>query len=438
MATLKSDDKTIGHFAAWLSDGFSRPTAKFVGDMLEGIHSSRSLRLAEIARALGETCALHSTCNRLSRNLAHTGMAATIVDRILTKGAHSVKRDTRLVVHVYELRKPNARKMQYLRDASLESQADPDTAKAGRYQVCEILASNTGSVRYVPLLATFWSRHAPGYVSDAEEVLGALHRVLAATNGRGVVCMDRYSAMDTGDPAGDPAGDLVSELVSYFAEDPDIQFVSSLGPKDAGLVWRRQRSSVPELRERCEMRFGATIFKVTPPDQLRPPVEDGATDAYALYQQYFSATEDDLSDIAIQMAFGSLSVRHSKSTRPLSLIVMKTRHRDKGDRSLELATSYTGLASRKRILAPILSSMSAGDVIAAHRDTRNRYSPSDMQVLEYARMQLLMALLQAVLFFEAQSCRLKPPMTRLQPHKGRFQRDYMLPEDMARLESNVG
>jgi hypothetical protein len=99
-----------------------------------------------------------------------------------------------------------------------------------------------------------------------------------------------------------------------------------------------------------------------------------------------------------------------------------------------LITSYNKISTRKTILIPILSYISIGDVVTTHKAIRDAYSPSDLQVSKYDRMQLLMTLLHAVLFFEAKSRRLLPPLARFQPHQGNYLRDFVLPEDMERLK----
>ena len=83
---LKLDKcKTIDDFARWLTTGFSLPDAKFTRDMLKGINAARSVRLADVARVLNEPSNLHSTRNRLSRNLANTLLATELSDRLLRR-----------------------------------------------------------------------------------------------------------------------------------------------------------------------------------------------------------------------------------------------------------------------------------------------------------------------------------------------------------------
>ena len=412
---IKFDEcKTIDDFAAWLTVGFGRPRAKFIRDMLYGIHNTRSVRLADIARALNEPSDLHSTRNRLSRNLASTQLATELSDRLLQQAAYSIKRDTRLIVRVHALNKPDAKKMQYLYD-------ERDSA-TDSYQVCEIVTSNTGSRKYLPLFSTFWSRHAPDYVSDVDEISRAIRRVLTVTNGRGIVFLDHpFLELQT-----------LSALVAELAEDADVQFVARIQESDAGQLRYRQKSkTLLELRELCNTRYACRIFKVLPRDNGPPEATQDSSDYQGLYQAIVSSTDAELTEHSINMEFGTLAVRHQASLRGLNLLVLK------GELSTHLLTSLDGLRTRQSLLEPIWSWFSTWEVISAHSTITDSFAPDGIGVMTYERMRLLLALLHAVVFFESRSYRLTDySLTRLQPHEGRrFQRDFLLPEDVARMGS---
>ncbi len=412
--------KTIDDYAAWLTVGFGSPRAKFIRDMLYGIHNTRSVRLADIARALNEPSELHSTRNRLSRNLASTQLATELSDRLLQQAAYSIKRDTRLIVRVHALNKPDAKKMQYLYN---ETDSATDS-----YQVCEIVASNTGSRKYLPLFSTFWSRHAPDYVSDVDEISRAIHQVLTVTNGRGIVFLDHpFLELQT-----------LSALVAELAEDADVQFVARIQANDAAQLRYRQKSkTLLELRELCNTRYACRIFKVLPQDS-GPPQDSSQPQAMrdsshyqGLYQAIVSSTDGELTEHSINMEFGTLAVRHQASLRRLNLLVLK------GELSTHLLTSLDGLQTRQSLLEPIWSWFSTWEVISAHSTIADSFTPDGIGVMTYERMRLLLTLLHAVIFFESRSYRLKDhSLTRLQPHEGRkFQRDFLLPEDVARMGS---
>jgi len=412
--------KTIEDFAGWLADGFGRPTAKFIQDMLSGIHTSRSVGLADVARALGEPCDLHSTRNRLSRNLSNTELATELTDRLLRQGAHSIRRDTLLIVRVHALTKPDARKMQYLYKGAEDSASEQPSSAMDSYQVCEIIANNTGSRKFLPLLSTFWSRHAPDYVSDVDEISRAIHRVLTMTNGRGIVFLDH------------PFVELpaLRELIAELSDDAGVQFVARIEDDDTRLRYRKQSKTVSELAELCNARYACRIFKVLPERWVVTLPGQDETDYQALYQEIGSAADGALAEHAIGMEYGSLAVRHHGSTRRLTLIVLK------GELNSSLLTSLDGRRTRKSLLEVIGSWFSIWEVVSAHLNLRDGFAPGDIGVMTYDRMQLLLALLHTVVFFESRSYRLNNTLTRLQPHMGRkYHRDFLLPEDVERMES---
>ncbi len=412
--------KSIEDFTGWLSSGLGRPTAKFIQDMLYGIHTSRSVRLADIARALGESCDLHATRNRLSRNLANTQLATELSDRLLRQGAHSVKRNTRLFVQVHALTKPNARKMQYLYDQAVDSAREPPSSAADSYQVCEIVASNTGSRKFLPLLSTFWSRHAPDYVSDVDEISSAIHRVLTMTNGRGIVFLENpFVEFST-----------LKELIAILSDDAGVQFVSRIHGDDTSLKYRQQSKTVSELGELCNTQYACRIFKVLPRDAA-PKTSQDTSDFQGLFREIISSTDGDLAELSIGMEFGSLAVRHQKSQRRLSLIVLKY------GVNIYLLTSLHDMPTRKSLLEPISSWFSTWEVVSAHLNKRDDFTPGEIGVMTYDRLRLLLALLHAVVFFESRTYKLNDySLTQLQPHDGRrFHRDFLLPEDVARMKS---
>ena len=110
---------SIGDFADLLCSDELGPQLgkvgiKFIRSMLLGIGRSRSINLTDISQALDEKISLHATHKRLCRNLEDLELSANLADRLLRLGAEKVGPDTRLIIHLYELNKKYARKMEYL------------------------------------------------------------------------------------------------------------------------------------------------------------------------------------------------------------------------------------------------------------------------------------------------------------------------------------
>ena len=60
--------RTFEHYADWLAQGLGRPPAKFVRDMILGIHGAKSVNLTDVARALEEGKRLHGKCFRVPQD----------------------------------------------------------------------------------------------------------------------------------------------------------------------------------------------------------------------------------------------------------------------------------------------------------------------------------------------------------------------------------
>ncbi len=390
--------ETVDGFAGWLSAGLGRRPARFLRDMVTGMYRSGSVHLTEIASALDEDIHLHATHKRLSRNLAREQLAPWVADRLLEQAALAVKADTRLIICSYGLHKRYAKQMEYLRGPSQEEAAIPD---GGGYRVCEILSSDVGTNTYVPLLITVWSRHAPGYTSDLSEVLSAVERVLAATGGNGIVYLDDFA--------------ISPRIIDGLIRDPALRFVSSVPhyPGEAHLVYRRRTRPLASLIDECETPFGETMYKV---------IDD-------VYVPQATASGDSPVEREMFMHFGSLPINLPGSERPLSLVVIKTNSHFGQDIGVPIVTSELSLRSRRAHMVPIAGFITTRDVVRNLRRHRASYNPADFRVLTYGRLQLLMVLLQAVIFYESRSVLVEDQMVTFEPHSGDYQRDFMLPEE---------
>ncbi|MGI9232491.1 MAG: hypothetical protein ACR2RD_02575, partial [Woeseiaceae bacterium] len=215
---------------------------KFVRNMLVGIQRARSVNLTDVAKGLNEGIRLHATHKRLSRNLDNPALAANLSDRLLKLGAASVRPDTRLIVHLYELNKKYARKVEYLPEPGLDSDAG--------FKVCEILASDPDSETYTPLLATVWSDKVPGYVSDAEEIKKALHRVARATDNKGMFYFDDQS--------------MSGEFLQPIFDDPGFDFIAMVRDTEMDVFYRNESCPVQTLADSVQTPYGRTMFKLIP------------------------------------------------------------------------------------------------------------------------------------------------------------------------------
>ncbi len=418
-----SINPSIQGFASELSAGLGKVSARFVQDFVIGVHRCRSVNLTDVARSLDEDIELHATHKRLSRNLARSDLTSVISDRLLAMAATRVGPDTRLIIHTYELNKRYAQRMEYLhahgnagnsRDigsiGTSESSGNgkessegngPENELGDGYRVCEIVASDTGSASYVPLLSTLWSRHAPGYLGDSHEIRQAVRRVLRATDGRGILHFDQFL--------------LPQKILREMVSDPEIRFVSEVSMDANQLVYRRQIRDIEDLVANCQTPYGKTMFKLYPGNDHNPAMER-----------------------SLFVHFGSIPVLLPESQRPLSLMVIKISGWAGDHPGNPVVTTECGLRSREALTGLLAAYSSVYDVVQAHRQHTFGYNLADFRVLTYERLQLLMTLLHAVVYYDAEfvdSVDIKKGLASFEPHPGSHHRDFLPPRVLSMVAS---
>ena len=225
-----------------LAEPLGKVDRKFVQSMLKGISVSRSLNLTEIARGLEENISLHATHKRLSRNLYDEALVENISTRLLRLGSERVGPNTRLIVHVSELHKKFARKIEFLPTAEEDSEAS--------FKVCEIIASEPESKTYFPLLTHVWSHEVPGFISDAEEVFNSVRKVLDATANQGIVFIDNRTVSQA-------TCDMI------FA-DRTINYMILVEDRSMPVRVRNDCFSLEQMLDRVETRYGKILYKLVP------------------------------------------------------------------------------------------------------------------------------------------------------------------------------
>jgi hypothetical protein len=212
-----------------------------------------------------------------------------------------------------------------------------------------VVGVRVGAADVVPLYQELYSQRAPDFVSENEQVLGAVETVLEATEGRGVVVIDR----------GGDRGKLLRPLLERGR-----QFVIRMrGDRDLERGGRRER--VEELARRCRLRYRATVIR-----------EDGAKERVH------------------QLAFGGLRVRFPGSRRGLSLVVVE----GLGKAPLMLLSTLP-LGSRKRIWRIVESYLARWRVEETIRFLKQSYRLEDIRLLSYERLRTMAVLVMAVAYF---------------------------------------
>lgn len=366
--------------AAGLSAGLGKVAGRFVLDMVYGMLASGSVRLTRIAEALAEPIGLHATHKRLSRNLGKRRTGEVVAANLLKAASERIRRDALLVVDLFDLPKPHARKMQYLGNPAANGHLAPNPCRG--YKVCEVfgwdslddsddsspeLPTWTSSseappqsrgLAIAPLAQAIWSEAAPGFRGDGAEVLEVARRVAGACRDRGVF------AVDVGRDC---------RLLDAFVGAAPARFVARLAGDCE--VLRRNRSLVAaEVASACETPYGITVYK------RRSSFDQG-----------------------LFIHFGCAPVRlPAHPSKPLWLIVIKglTGADDDLDPLLML-TNEPMRRNRSVLWRPVWSFLQYWDAVRTNRGVKRQFDFGDVRVLGYDRLRNIGALLQAAVFVSA-------------------------------------
>lgn len=335
----------IERFSGKLSRELRKPAARMVREVLVGVQARGSVRLSEIARALDEGVAMKKVIERLGRHLQRGEIRRQVQENLLELGARRIGEETLLVVDLTDISKPHARSMEHLarvRDGSTGELTNG-------YWCCQVVGVERNSSEVIPLYQALYSQKAPDFVSENEEVRKASEAVLEATEGRGIVVIDR-------------GGDREKLMRPLLAADRD--FVIRMRG-DRYLEYRRRLQTVEALAERCTPKHWKTVVR-----------EEGAKEK--IYR----------------LAFGGMKVRFPGSRVPLSLVVVW----GFGPRPLMLLTTLP-FGSKKRAWQIVESYLGRWKVEETIRFIKQSYDLEDIRLLSYERLRTMATLVMAVAYF---------------------------------------
>ena len=110
---FKSREQLV-KFLGIFSPHISKPTEKFVGEMLFGIQASQDTLLSEIGRSLHEDIKLKKTEERLCRHLAKAGLDEKLHLGIVEDAKRFIGERTIISIDPTDIQKDYAEKMPYL------------------------------------------------------------------------------------------------------------------------------------------------------------------------------------------------------------------------------------------------------------------------------------------------------------------------------------
>lgn len=177
----------IVNFSGILSKGLPKVAQRFVAEMIYGIQVRQSVRISEISRSLNEPIALKKTEERLCRQLRRSGLRSHLLHHVLTEAAPRIEDDTLVILDISDISKKYAEKMEYMAGVHDGS----DNTIGNGYWILKAIGAQVGAPGISPLYSHLYSQDAPDFKSENDEILTAIDRISAHTKDRGIYVIDR-------------------------------------------------------------------------------------------------------------------------------------------------------------------------------------------------------------------------------------------------------
>jgi hypothetical protein len=337
----------LHHFLGGLSPLFSRPAAKFVGDMLYGIQAAQDVKLSEIARALDAPISMKKQEDRLSALLARNDIEDKISRFIPSLGAKRIAQDSLIVIDPSDIQKLYAQKMEYLAHVR-----DGSTGKIGNgYTLCLAVACDSGQRAITPLNLKLWSTEAKGFISQNAEILAIIDTIRAHAKQRGIYVVDR---------GGD--GDWLFDGLHERGLDFIIRLVGN-----RKLCHGKRAVLASDLAASCRMKYTEGVKRET---------QEGVK--------------------TYELQYGVMRVALPQRPEvPLHLVVV----RGYGDAPMMLLTTLAQTDSRTALWQVVEGYLTRWRVEDALRFIKQSYNLEDIRVMRYQRLKNMLALLLAVVYF---------------------------------------
>ena len=337
----------LSKFVRELTEGLSRPSSEFVGEMLFGIQASQDVKLSEIARSLQEEIPLIKTEDRLSRNLGAESLEVHLTERLAQLGSRRVDRQTVLCLDLSDVRKEYAKKMECLDQVWDGSQGE---VHAG-YWLCSVTAAEIEGSQITPLSQKLFSTRAEGFESENAEIIAAVDQVRRFTQGRGIWAMDR-------------GGDR-KRLLEPLLERNEHFVIRSTGQRSV-IDRRHQRMTVHRLSARCRLRYQARVVWI----------EDGQEKRY-------------------ELRYGAEPIRLPGREEKLLLVVVA----GFGAEPLLLLTNLETVRDSSSLWWIVRIYLTRWKIEETFRFVKQSYHLEDIRVLRYQRLKNLVLLVTAAAYF---------------------------------------
>jgi hypothetical protein len=175
----------ITRFSGKLSEGLSKPSQRFVDEMIYGLTASQSVMLSEISRSLNESIPLIKTENRICRNLGKRDLCMHLQRSVASEQSKYIKNESLLILDLSDISKKYAEHMQYLGKVHDGSEG----VIANGYWTVQVLGVEGDQL--IPLYGHLYSASAPEFRSENLEIFRAIQLVSHFCNNQGTWVIDR-------------------------------------------------------------------------------------------------------------------------------------------------------------------------------------------------------------------------------------------------------
>ncbi len=347
--------KTKAQFANFLGKvfaHFSKPTRRFIGEMLYGIQAAGDTKLSSIVRAIDENIKAIQTEKRLSRNLEAEALENQISNAILQEAKRHIQKDTLILVDPTEIKKEYGFRMQYItrvRDASRSSKEDREVLVNG-YHGCMAVACSNGGRKTIPLALKLWSSRAPNHKSENDEVFNLIDSIMETSEGKGILVYDR-------------GGDRPSFYEHFINKRYD--FIIRMKMRNL-LSWRSCWSN-EKLAQECNMKYN-----------------------------YHIDFDSHGKECRIQLQFGSMPVRLPfLKNKDLTMVVVK----GFGGTPMMLLTSLPVANTFEAHWQVVHGYISRWRIEECIRFVKQSYGFENLRVMTYSRIKNMASLVLAATYF---------------------------------------
>lgn len=175
-------------FSNKISKNLSRPTYKFITQMIYGILESQTVLLSEISRALKEDITLKKTIERLSNNLKTFDKHTNVVNNYITEINPYIDDDTVFCIDGSEITKRNSKVLEAM--GKVRDGSTGETNVNG-YNCLEIAALTSKYSMPVSVYSKMYSNIEKDFVSENEETFEGLNFIRKSFNNKGIKALDR-------------------------------------------------------------------------------------------------------------------------------------------------------------------------------------------------------------------------------------------------------